>query len=148
MDFEWTEHHTVAEACKRVPRGTACLLSALNFHDMGTQNAPSVFLALDPKITKPLVERPRLGIVRFSGVALTTGVEKHLIEGVSIRAYSVAKTVADCFKYRYKIGLNVALEAPQVVLKGFKGTIDEFMRCAKACRVQNVMLPYVQAMTV
>lgn len=80
-DFEWTEHHTLAEACKRVPKGVVCLLSALRFHDIGTQNAPKVWLALDPKITAPQVSYPRLRVVRFSGVALTTGVEDHFDRG-------------------------------------------------------------------
>jgi predicted transcriptional regulator of viral defense system len=146
-DFEWTEHHTLAEACKSVPKGGVCLLSALRFHDMGTQNAPRVWLALDPAATAPRVSYPRLRIVRFSGPALTTGIEEHQVEGVTIRVYSPAKTVADCFKYRNKIGLDVAIEALREYLRERRGTADELIRCARVCRVENVIRPYVQALT-
>jgi predicted transcriptional regulator of viral defense system len=146
-DFEWTEHHTLAEACKRVPKGVVCLLSALRFHDIGTQNAPRVWLALDPAVTAPRVRYPRLRLVRFSGAALTTGIEEHQVEGVTIRVYSPAKTVADCFKYRHKIGLDVAIEALREYIGARKGTADELIRCARVCRVENVIRPYVQALT-
>lgn len=147
-DFEWTEHHTLVEASKSVPRGIICLLSALRFHDMGTQHAPRVWMAIDPKVTAPKISYPKLQIVRFSGAALTTGIEEHLIEGISIKVYSPAKTVADCFKYRNKIGLDVALEALQDYLRDRRGSVDELMRCARVCRVENVMRPYVQALTI
>lgn len=146
-DADWTEHHTLAEACKRVPKGVVCLLSALRFHDMGTQNAPQVWLALDPKATAPQVAYPRLKVVRFSGGALTTGIEEHLVEGVRVRVYTPAKTVADCFKYRNKIGLDVAMEALQDYLRSRRGTVEELIHCAHSCRVENVMRPYVQALT-
>jgi predicted transcriptional regulator of viral defense system len=146
-NFEWTEHHTLAEACKRVPKGVVCLLSALRFHDIGTQNAPRVWLALDPAVTAPRVRYPRLRLVRFSGAALTTGIEEHQVEGVTIRVYSPAKTVADCFKYRHKIGLDVAIEALREYIGARKGTADELIRCARVCRVENVIRPYVQALT-
>lgn len=102
--LELTEHHSLAEACKRVPHGVICLLSALQFHNLGTQNPAQVWLAIDHKARHPRVEYPPLRIVRFSGAALTAGLEEHLIEGVTVRVYAPAKAVTDCFKYRNKIG--------------------------------------------
>src|SRR6185369_91646 len=106
-----TEHHSLAEAAKRIPRGVICLLSALRFHQLTTQAPFEVWLAIDRKAHKPESDAVPLHIVRFSGQALTIGIEEHQIEGVPVKVYSPAKTVADCFKYRNKIGLDVAIEA-------------------------------------
>jgi predicted transcriptional regulator of viral defense system len=146
-EYPWTEHHTLAEACKRVPKGVVCLLSALNFHDMGTQTPSQIWMAIDQKAYPPKADRPKLKIVRFSGDALAAGIQEHQVEGVTVRVYGPAKTVADCFKCRSKIGLDVALEALQDYLRGRLGTVDELMAFAKVCRVENVMRPYVQALT-
>jgi predicted transcriptional regulator of viral defense system len=106
-----TEHHTLAEAALRVPHGVVCLLSALRFHDLTTQSPYEVWMAIDVKARRPKEEIIPLRVVRFSGEALTAGVEEHGVEGVSVKVYNPAKTVADCFKYRNKIGLDFALEA-------------------------------------
>jgi predicted transcriptional regulator of viral defense system len=106
-----TQHHTLVEAAKRVPLGVVCLLSALRFHGLATQNPHEVWIAVDVKARKPAADWPPLHVVRFSGEALTYGIEPHIIEGVDVRVTSREKTVADCFKYRNKIGLDVALEA-------------------------------------
>ena len=124
-DVGFTEHHSLAEACKRVPRGVVCLLSALQFHELGTQNPFQVWLAVDRKARRPQVDCPPLRVVRFSGLALTEGVEEHQIEGVTVRVYNPAKTVADCFKYRHKIGLDVALEALRDCRRQRRCTNDE-----------------------
>src|SRR3984893_2324611 len=116
-DGDPTEHHTLAEACKRVPHGVVCLLSALRFHDLTTPAPFEVWLAVDRKAWLPKVDSPPLRIVRFSGKALTTGAQKHCIEGVPVRVYSPAKTVADCFKYRNKVGAEIAVEALKDYLK-------------------------------
>lgn len=110
-DVDLTEQHTLAEVGRRVRGGVVCLLSALRYHDLTTQSPAEVWLALDGKARAPKIGLLPLRIVRFTGAALTAGIEEHLIEGVSVRVYDPAKTVVDCFKYRNKIGLEVALEA-------------------------------------
>jgi predicted transcriptional regulator of viral defense system len=103
-----TENYSLAQAAKLVPQGIVCLLSALTFHKIGTQNPHEVWLAIDRVAARPRVDYPPLRILKFSGKALSEGVEKSLIEGVKVQIYNPAKTVADCFKYRNKIGLDVA----------------------------------------
>ena len=142
-----TEHHTLAEASARVPHGVVCLLSALRYHDLTTQAPFEVWLAVETGKWRPVVDYPPLRIVRFSGAAFTEGVEEHLIEGVTVRVYSIAKTVADCFKYRNKIGLDVALEALRDCWKKRRATMDELWQAAKTCRVANVMRPYLESLT-
>ncbi len=144
---EATEHHTVAQACKRVPQGVICLLTALRMHDLTTQLPHEIWMAIDRKNWRPRVEDIPLRIVRFSGAALTTGIEHRRIEGVEVQLYGPAKTVADCFKYRNKIGLDVALEALQDYWRQRRGSLDELLRYARICRVANVMRPYLEAMT-
>jgi predicted transcriptional regulator of viral defense system len=140
-----SEHHSLAEACKRVPHGVVCLLSALRFHGLTTQSPHEVWLAIASKAWRPQVDYPPLRIVRFSARALDAGVEEHAIEGVTARIYNPAKTVADCFKYRNKIGLDVALEALRDCRRQGLCTNDELWHYAKVCRVANVMRPYVEA---
>jgi predicted transcriptional regulator of viral defense system len=141
-----TENHSLAEACKRVPRGRVCLLSALQFHHFTTQNPHEVWLALDRKARRPAEGGVRLKVVRFSGQALTAGVETHTIENVSVPVYVPAKTVADSFKYRNKIGLDVALEALREAWRKRRVTMDELWRYARICRVANVMRPYLESL--
>ncbi len=141
-----TEHHTLVEAAKRVPHGVVCLLSALHFHGLTTQRPHEVWLAIDVKARKPKTDWPPLRIVRFSGVALRFGVEEHAIEGVVVRVTSKEKTVADCFKYRNKIGLDVALEALRDYLRSKRRSVDALTRAAVASRVTNVMRPYLEAL--
>jgi len=140
-----SEHHTLAEACKRVPHGVVCLLSALRFHGLTTQSPFEVWLSIGSKAWRPRVDYPTLRFVRFSARALEAGVEKHSIEGVIVRVYNPAKTVADCFKYRNKIGLDVALEALRDCRRQRICTNDELWRYALICRVANVMRPYMEA---
>jgi predicted transcriptional regulator of viral defense system len=146
IDAEITEHHTLAEACKRVPQGVICLLSALRFHDLTTQEPYQVWMAIHPKAYRPQLDYPPLRVVRFSGPALTSGVEEHTVEHVPVRVYSVAKTVADCFRYRNKIGLDVALEALRDGWRERRFTLDEIWRYAEICRVANVMRPYLESL--
>ena len=140
-------HHALALVAKRVPQGVVCLLSALRFHEVTTQPPFEVWLALDSKSWQPKVEYPPLRLLWFSGAALTTGIETHTIEGVSVRIYSLAKTVADCFKYRHKIGLEVALEALRETWHQRRATMDELWQCAQACRMTRVMRPYLESLT-
>jgi predicted transcriptional regulator of viral defense system len=143
---ERSEHEMLALASRRVPHGVICLLSALRFHDLTTQNPSKIWLAIDRKARTPKEPELPLQIVRFSGEALSEGIEEHSIDGVRVRVYVPAKTVADCFKYRRKIGLDVALETLRDFLRTRRGTIDELWHYAAICRVQNVMRPYLEAM--
>ncbi|MBW9274798.1 MAG: type IV toxin-antitoxin system AbiEi family antitoxin domain-containing protein [Candidatus Thiodiazotropha sp. (ex. Lucinisca nassula)] len=143
-----TEHHSLAEACKRVPKGVVCLLSALRFHELTTQAPFEVWLAIGEKAWRPRLEYPPLRIVHFSKAALNAGVDEHQIEGVNVHVYSPAKTVADCFKYRNKIGLDVAIEALRECRRARHCTMDELWHYAAICRVRNVMRPYLESLAV
>ena len=145
-DHELTERHSLAVACTRVPHGVVCLLSALAFHGLTTQNPSEVWLAIAPQSRKPAPGAPPLRIARFSGAALSRGIEIHRSEGTRIRVYSVAKTVADLFKYRNKIGTDVAVEALRETLRDRRATIAELVHAAKTCRVDKVMRPYLEAL--
>ena len=140
-----TEHQTLIQAAQRVPHGVVCLLSALRFHDLTTQSPFEVWMAIDRKARLPKEEIIPLRIVRFSGRSLTAGVETHSIQGVKVRVYNPAKTVADCFKYRNKIGLDVAMEALRDCWRQKKATSDELWRYAKVCRVAPIMRPYPES---
>lgn len=145
-DAKVTENHSLAEACKRVPRGVVCLLSGLQFHKLTTQAPSEVWLALDRKARAPREGGQPLRLVRMSGKALTEGVEERCIEGVAVKVYKPAKAVADCFKYRNKIGLDVALEALRDYRQKYRSGMDELYRFAKVCRVERVMRPYLEAL--
>jgi len=141
------EHQSLAEVGKRVPGGVVCLLSALQFHGLTTQAPFEVWVAIDVKARRPKQDGAPIRVVRFSGAALHAGVEEHTVEGVTVRVYSPAKTVADCFKYRNKIGLDVALEALRDCRRQRECTNDELWRYAKVCRVANVIRPYLEAIS-
>jgi predicted transcriptional regulator of viral defense system len=145
-DGEPTEHHGLAEACKRVAHGVVCLLSALRFHGLTTQAPFEVWLAIDRKARLPRVEHPPLRIVRFPAPALSEGVETHEVEGVPVRVTTPARTVVDCFVYRNKVGLDVALEALRDCWRRRRATMDELHRAAGARRMANVMRPYLEAL--
>jgi len=142
--FEATEHHGLAAAAALVPDGVVCLLSALQFHHLGTQAPFEVWLAIGTKAHKPTVVDPPLRIVRFSERALRDGVETRTIEGIAVKVTSPARTVADCFKYRNKIGLDVALEALREYRRS-RRSVDDLTRAAQVVRVANVMRPYLEA---
>jgi len=141
-----TTNHSLAEAAKRVPHGVVCLLSALRFHGVTTQAPFEVWMAIENKARAPANKETPLRIVRFSGDALRTGIEIHTIDGVSTKIYCIAKTVVDCFKYRNKIGLDVAIEALQESWRARKCTMDELWRYATICRVATVMRPYLETL--
>jgi predicted transcriptional regulator of viral defense system len=141
-----TENHSLAQAAKRVPAGVICLLSSLEFHELTTQAPFEVWIAIDVKARLPRVDVPPLRVVRFSGMALQSGVEEHRIEGTLARIYCPAKTVADCFKYRNKVGLDVALEALRDCWRKKLCTMDDLWRYARICRVANVMRPYMDSL--
>jgi predicted transcriptional regulator of viral defense system len=140
-----TERHSYAEVSKRVPEAVLCLLSALAFHEITTQNPASIWIALGKGARTPALESNALRVVRLSGPSLIEGIENHRVEGVSVRVYSIAKTVADCFKFRNKIGLDIAIEALKDCLAQKKASVTDIYRYAKICRVSNVIRPYLEA---
>lgn len=140
-----TAEHTLAHVAKRVPEGVFCLLTALRFHGLTTQSPAEVWIALPEKARRPRLDYPRLRVARFSGDALTEGIEKHRVEGVQLRIYSPAKTVADCFKYRNKVGIDVAVEALRDFSRKYRGRATELARFARLCRVSRIMQPYLDS---
>src|SRR5713226_3941095 len=145
--LEPTEHHTLAEVAKRVPKAVFCLLTALRFHSLGTQNPREVWLAVDRRAGIPRVDFTPVRTVRLSGAALTAGIDVHNIEGVKVRVTSPARTVVDCFKFRNKIGIDVAVEALKDYRRTRKGTVDALWREAARLRLARVMRPYWDGMS-
>ena len=145
-DRPMSEHGALAEVARKHPKGIVCLLSALRLHELTTQSPFQIWLAIPNKARAPRMDYPPLRIVRFSGAALTEGIEKHSVDGVSVRVTNVARTVADCFKFRNKIGLDVALEALQEATREKRVSMDELWRFAELCRVANVMRPYLESL--
>ena len=144
---EPTLHHSLAMVSKRIPRGVVCLLSALAYHEIGTQLPSVVWLAIDQR-SRPLVTTDLPAkIVRFGAQSLVEGVEEHSVEGVTTRITNPAKTVADCFKFRNKVGLDIALEALRDAWRKRKVTMVELDRFAATNRVTNVMRPYLEMLT-
>jgi len=144
-DSRAREHHSLAEAAKRVPRGVVCLLSALRYHGLTTQSPFEVWIAIGEKDRRPKANGPALRIVRYSPQALQAGVENHLIDRVPVRVFAPAKTVADCFKYRNKIGIDVAIEALKECVQRRTCSAEELVMYGRICRVSNVMRPYMEA---
>jgi len=142
----FTAEHTLAQVGKRVPAGVFCLLTALRFHDLTTQNPADVWIALPETARRPRLDYPRLRVARFSGAALTEGIETHRAEGVEIRVYSAAKTVADCFKFRNKIGTDVAVEALRDFWRSHPNQLESIWRFAKVDRVSRVIQPYLESL--
>ena len=146
-DAAVTVHHTFAEVGRRIPGGVLCLLSALRFHGLTTQNPHEVWVALGAKAWRPRSDTVPLRLVHFSGSALHEGFETHRIEGVPVKIYNPAKTVADCFKFRHKLGVDVALEALRETWRARRATMKELTHYAQVCRVAKVMQPYLEALT-
>jgi predicted transcriptional regulator of viral defense system len=146
VDADISAHHSLAQVSKWVPSGVVCLLSALQFYNIGTQNPFEVWLALERKIARPRIQYPPLRIVHFSGESFSKGIEEHCIENITIKVYSPAKTLADCFKFRNKVGLDVAIEALRDCIKQRLCTNDELWNYSRICRVSNVMKPYIESM--
>lgn len=142
-----TEHHSLAEATRRVPGGVVCLLTALRFHGLTTQNPFEVWMAIEAKAWRPKHDGLKVRIVHFSGQSFRDGVEEHDVAGVRIRVYSAAKTVADCFKFRNKIGIDVAVEALKDFTRLHRGGANDLARFARICRVSRVMQPYLDSIS-
>ncbi len=140
------ESHSLAEASRRTPHGVVCLISALRFHGLTTQNPFEVWMAIERKAWRPQQGSPPLRLVYMSGVAFHEGVEEHDVGGVPVRVFSAAKTVADCFKFRNKIGLDVAVEALRDYRRLHPKKLDALWRFAQVDRVTRVIQPYVEAL--
>jgi predicted transcriptional regulator of viral defense system len=141
----FTEHHALALVCRRVPHAVVCLLSALRFHDLTTQLSASVWIAIPEKARRPHLEDQRLSVCRFSGAALEEGVETHDVEGVPVRVTGAARTVVDCFRYRNKIGIDVAIEALKDFTRKRRSGASELARHARARGVSRIMQTYLDA---
>jgi predicted transcriptional regulator of viral defense system len=141
-----TEHLSLAEAAHKVPKGVVCLLSALQFHRFTTQAPHQIWMAIDVKAWAPRVTSPPVRFVRMSGPALRFGVKEYPVRGATLKVYTPAKTVADCFKFRNKIGTDVALEALRECRRLKRASMDELWAAAKICRVANVMRPYLESL--
>ncbi len=144
-NYQPSEHGSLATVAHRAPRAVFCLLTALRFHDLTTQAPFEIWIAIGNKDKPPRLKYPPLRVVRFSAASLAEGIEVHTVEGVSLRVTSVARTVVDCFKFRNKIGLDVALEALREARRGKRASTDEMWRYAELCRVSNVMRPYLES---
>lgn len=144
-DSDVTEHQSFAEIAKLYPDVVVCLLSALQFHGLTTQMPRQVWIAIDVDGRVPAKSPVQVRVVRFSGRALTEGIEIHNVGSVPIQVYSVAKTVADCFKFRNKIGADVAVEALRESLRDRRTSPDELLKFGAVCRVDKVMRPYLEA---
>jgi predicted transcriptional regulator of viral defense system len=140
-----TEHHSLARAAAVAPAGVICLLSALSFHGIGTQLPAEVWVAIERGSRSPRLPGLRLRLVRYSGAAFREGIEVHVIERQRVRVYGVAKTLADLFKARNRVGLDVAIEALHEAWRDRRFTMPELDRAARACRVERVMRPYFEA---
>jgi predicted transcriptional regulator of viral defense system len=145
-DAKPTENQSLVEACVRVPRGVVCLLSALRFHDLTTQNPFETWLAIDSKSRLPRVDYPPIRFVRFSRAALISGIQEQGVQKMTIRVTDPARTVVDCFAYRNKIGLDVALEALRDCRRQKRATMDQLEAAAQSRRMSNVMRPYLESL--
>ncbi len=146
-EAEVTAGHGLVLASKVVPAGVVCLLSALSFHELTTQLPFEVWMALDRRAAAPREPAVQLRIMRFSGPALTLGVETHELEGAEVHVYSAPKTVVDCFRYRHLVGLDVAIEALRDCLEQRKSSPAGLWELAQACRIGSVMRPYIEALS-
>ena len=146
-DHSPSENRTLVEVSRKVPQAVVCLSSALRFHELTTENPFKVWIALKQGAWSPRMDYPPVHVVRFSGAALSFGVVRHQVEGTEVKVYTPAKTVADCFKFRSKIGTELALRALRECFREKKATMDELWEAAKICRVANVMRPYMETLS-
>ena len=144
-DAPLSEHHSLALVAARYPSAVVCLLSALQFHELTTQMPHRVWIAREKGEWSPEASPTSLEVVHMSGASFTQGVETHDVEGIPVQVFSPAKTVADCFKFRGKVGLSVAIEALRDYVRSGAGPIEELYHYAEICRVRSVMRPYVEA---
>jgi predicted transcriptional regulator of viral defense system len=136
----------LAEAAVLVPKGVVCLISALQYHELTLQMPAAVWMAIERTAWRPKIDYPRIRFVRFAEGSLTDGVVHHLVGGIEVPITEPAKTIVDCFRYRAKVGLDVAMEGLRAGLRRRRCTPDDLWRYAGKARVWSVMRPYVEAM--
>jgi predicted transcriptional regulator of viral defense system len=140
-----SESEAYVELAKRAPHGVLCLASALRFHELSTENPFEIWLAIERGAWTPMIDFPPVRVIHFSKPAFEFGIETHPLDGIPIRVYSPAKTVADCFKFRSRIGTETAIQALRAAYREKKATMDELWKAAKICRVSNVIRPYMES---
>ncbi|PIP59945.1 MAG: transcriptional regulator [Verrucomicrobia bacterium CG_4_10_14_3_um_filter_43_23] len=143
-DYDFTIHHSLVEVTALAPHAVICLLSALSFHDLTTQLPNHIYIGIPQRTRPPKIDTLSLRVFRFSEPALQNGIETHIIEGIPIKVTTPARTVVDCFKYRNKIGISIALEALIDALRKNKATLDEISHFAKLCKMHNIIKPYLK----
>jgi predicted transcriptional regulator of viral defense system len=144
---EFEENQTILEVAAKVPNGVLCLLSALRFHDLTTQNPFEVWIAMERSTWIPRMDTIRLRVFSFSPKVYEAGVETHVLDGVTVKVYSPAKTIADCFYYQKTVGLDVCLEALRDAWHSRKVTMDELFYFAQVRNVRGTMLPYLNTLS-
>lgn len=145
-DYAPTEHIDLSTVAARAPKAVICLLSALRFHELTTQNPFEVWIMIDRLAHRPVIDHPQIRVVRASGRSLSSGVEFRRIEGIKVRITNPAKTVVDCFRYRRTVGTDVAIEAIRDCWRQRKATMDDLYRYAKIDRVAGIMRPYMESL--
>lgn len=146
-DADLQTGHTLAEVAKIVPKGVICLISALVYHELTLQLPSFVWVAIEVHTRQPKHRYPPMRFVRFSRRALTEGVEQHMIEGVPVKITSPARTIIDCFRFRNKIGVDIAISAMREALRKRVCSPDDIMGYARSLRIASVVRPYLEAMT-
>jgi predicted transcriptional regulator of viral defense system len=144
-EFRQSEHGDLALVASKSPEIVICLLSALRFHELTTQSPFEVWVAIENKAYPPRLEYPKLKVFRFASASLEQGIEVHVIDGVPVRITSIEKTIADCFKFRNKVGIAVAMEALREAHASKRLNQNEVWKYAKIDHVANIMLPYLEA---
>jgi len=144
--YQPTEYYSLIEAQKLVDQGVVCLLSALSYHEIGTQNPSEIWMAIPRKTRPPKIENSPVKIVKFSEEGYQAGIETHSIENNEIKIYNIPKTIADCFKYRNKLGIDVAIEALKDVMLNKRTTVDELLKYAEIYRVRQIITPYMESL--
>lgn len=135
----------IATIALRVPQAVLCLVSALSFHNLTTQIPHMVYIALPRNAVTPHIEVPPLSVHRFSGLAYSSGIEQHETDGINVKVYSPEKTLADCFKFRNFLGMEIVLEALKRYRSQMRLRVDELLKYARICRIERVMTPYLEA---
>lgn len=146
LDTFLDEYSDLIQVANRAPKSVICLISALDFHQITTQLPYEVWIAIEATGWAPQMDYPNINVVRFSGEAFHHGIETHMLNQTPVRVYSVAKTLADCFKFRNRIGMDVVLEALRMTIRHKKATIQDIWMAANVTRMKNVMRPYLEAM--
>ena len=146
-DAPFDTSHSLAEAAKRLPKGVVCLVSALAFHGLTDQLPKKVWMAIGKKDWAPKPDGMPIRVIRFTESLLAQSVETHVIEGVPVKVFGVAKTIADCFRHRNKVGLSVAIEGLQEALRQRKASPAEIARHAERGGISTVIRPYLEVLT-